>query len=253
MRRRQRKVDGLASPAAVRALLSELQERCPALSGFSERKLRKLLIAVRHQETYSATATKRGRPPHFERGLLAETSRQLKAILARHTGGRISVQTFAGHYLPLLDWPPDVLAALVRSELSRLEAAQIARITAARLGVKERQAAQIRAEIIRAHARAQSSQTALREQVREVLGELTLVTSEKMTAAVARVDEMLEIDPADRRHLFYEQMKDLFFALRDIQPDEIDQATLDLLVRRADELMDIIFSVQRKRQQKRPC
>lgn len=252
MRRRQRKVDDLATPAAVRALLGELQEGCPALSGFSEQKLRKLLIAVRHQETYSATATKRGRPPHFERGLIAETSRHLKAILSRHTGGRISVQTFAGHYLPLLDWPPDVLAALMRSELSRLEAAQIARITAARLGVKERQAAQIRAEIIHTHARAQSSQTALREQVREVLGELTLVTSEKMTAAVERVDEMLEINPADRRHLFYEQMKDFFFALRDIQPDELDEATLDLLLRQADELMNIIFSVQRKRKQKRP-
>lgn len=235
---------------AVRAILSKLQERCPAILGFNERKLRKLLLAVRHQETYSATDTKRGRPTNFERGLIEETSQQLKAILSRVAGGRISVQTFVGHYLPMLDWPSDVVAALVRGELSRLEAAQVARITANRLGVKQRGAAKIRAEIVASHIRAQGSQTALREKVREALGELTLVTSEKMTAAVQRVDELLEVNPDDRRHLFYEQMKDFFFALRDIQPEEIDDATLDLLVRRADDLMEVIYAIQRRRKAK---
>lgn len=250
MHRRQRKQDNLASPAAVRAILSELQEHYPALSGFSERKLLKLLIAVRHQETYPATATKRGRPTNFAHGLLEETSRHLKAILSRATSGRISVQTFAGHYLPMLSWPPDVVAILARGELSRMEAAQVARITAGKLGVKEREAAKIRAEIIAGHIRAQGSQNALREKVRESLGELILVTSEKMTVAVQQVDELLEVNPNDRRHLFYEQMKDFFFALREIQPDEIDDATLDLLVRRADELMEVIHSIYRRRKQR---
>jgi len=250
MHRRQRKQDDLANPAAVRALLGEMQERCPALADFNERKLRKLLLAVRHQETYPATATKRGRPTNFVRGLIEETSRQLKAILSRATDGRISVQTFVGHYLPLLDWPEDVVASLVRGELSRLEAAQVARLTSGRLGVKEREAKKVRAEIIAGHIRAQGSQNALREKVCEALGELTMVTSEKMTLAVQQVDELLEVNPNDRRHLFYEQMKDFFFALRDIQPDEIDDATLDLLVRRADELMEVIHSIYRRRKQR---
>ncbi|MCI0665752.1 MAG: hypothetical protein L0220_32245, partial [Acidobacteria bacterium] len=68
--------------------------------------------------------------------------------------------------------------------------------------------------------------------------------------AVERVDDLLRVDPSDRRHLFYEQMKDFFFALRDIQPDEIDDATLDTLVERADGLMDVIHAIQLRRKQK---
>lgn len=39
-------------------------------------------------------------------------------------------------------------------------------------------------------------------------------------------------------------MKDFFFALRDIQVDEIDDGKLDLLLKRADELMNAIYSIQ---------
>lgn len=143
-----------------------------------------------------------------------------------------------------------MVTALARGDLSRLEAAQVARLTADRLGVKQREAAKIRGEIIAGHARSGGSQTALREKVREALGELTVVTSEKMTEAVERVDNLLRVDPSDRRHLFYEQMKDFFFALRDIHPDDLDDATLELLLGRADELMEAILSIQRKRRQK---
>jgi len=45
-------------------------------------------------------------------------------------------------------------------------------------------------------------------------------------------------------------MKDFFFALRDIQPHEIDDATLDLLTRRADELMEVVYAIQRGRKQR---
>ncbi|MGH8500604.1 MAG: hypothetical protein ACRERV_17590 [Methylococcales bacterium] len=230
--------------------MSQLKDRCPSISGLPDRKLRKLLLAVRHQETYSATDTRRGRPTKFERELLDEVRLHLKAILSRETGDRISIQTFVGHYLPILDWPENVVTALARGDLSRLEAAQVARLTADRLGVKPREAVKIRDEIIMGHARSAGSQTALREKVREALGDLTLVSSEKMTEAVERVDDLLRVDPEDRRHLFYEQMKDFFFALRDIRPEEIDDAMLELMTRRADELMEVIHAIQWKRKQK---
>jgi len=113
-----------------------------------------------------------------------------------------------------------------------------------------REAEKIRGEIIIGHVRSKGSQTALREKVREALCELTLVSSEKMTEAVERVDDLLRVDPEDRRHLFYEQMKDFFFALRDIRPEEIDDAMIDLMTRRADELMEVIHSIQLRRKQK---
>jgi hypothetical protein len=250
MRRRQRRIDPLANSAAVRRVLSELKECCLALATFSDRKLRRLLLAVRHLETYPATDTKRGRPSKFDRELLDQVRRRLKAILAREAGDRISIQTFIGHYLSILDWPGDVAAELDRGTLSRLEAAQVARLTAARLGVKPREAAKIRAEIMSGHVRTEGSQTALREKVREALGELTLVSSETMAQAIQDVDDLLKVDPGDHRHLFYEQMKDLFFALRGIRPDEIDDARLELMMRRADELMEVIHSIQRKRKEK---
>ncbi len=211
---------------------------------------RSLYARTDNLETYSATDTKRGRPTKFERELLDDVRLHLKAILSRETGDRISIQTFVGHYLPILDWPENVVTALARGDPSRLEAAQVARLTADRLGVKQREAVKIRDEIISNHVRSEGSQTALREKVREALGELTIVSSEKMTEAVERVDDLLRVDPEDRRHLFYEQMKDFFFALRDIRPEEIDDAMLDLMTRRADELMEVVHSIQLKRKQK---
>jgi hypothetical protein len=250
MRRRQRRFDSLANPSAVRGVLGELKDHFPALSNLPDRKLRKLLLAVRHIETYPSTDTNRGRPSKFDRELLDNIRRHLKAILSREAGDRISIQTFIGHYLPILDWPDDVVTALCRGDLTRLEAAQLARLTSQRLGMKPREAKQIRAEIIANHIRSEGSQTALRERVREALGELTIITSEKMTEVVERVDDLLRVDPEDRRHLFYEQMKDFFFAMRDVRPEEIDDAMLDLMTRRADELMEVVHSIQRKRKQK---
>jgi hypothetical protein len=90
----------------------------------------------------------------------------------------------------------------------------------------------------------------LREKVHEALGEQTFVTTEKMTEAIQRIDDLLKVDPEDRRHFFYEQMKDFFFAMRDIEPEEIDDSTLDLLTQRADGLMEVIHSIQRKRRQR---
>jgi hypothetical protein len=127
------------------------------------------------------------------------------------------------------------------------EAARVARRTTDRLGVKPREAAKIREEVITGHVHSAGSQTALRKKVREARGELTLVSSEKMTAAVERVDDLLRVDASDRRHLFYEQMKDLFFALRDIRPEEIDEAMIELMTRRADELMEVVHAVRSRR------
>ncbi|MBA3713332.1 MAG: hypothetical protein H0W76_12925 [Pyrinomonadaceae bacterium] len=43
-----------------------------------------------------------------------------------------------------------------------------------------------------------------------------------MAEVVARVDDMLEIDPTDARHMFWEEMNRVFFAMREIEPDALD-------------------------------
>ena len=66
------------------------------------------------------------------------------------------------------------------------------------------------------------SQNALRARVKEILDETVRVSSEGMARAVARVDELLEINPADQRHFFYEEMKQLHYAMREIEPEDLD-------------------------------
>jgi hypothetical protein len=59
--------------------------------------------------------------------------------------------------------------------------------------------------------------------VKELLGETREpeISAESMTEVMARVDEMLEIDPSDTRHMFWEEMKRLFFATREVEPEDL--------------------------------
>ena len=65
-----------------------------------------------------------------------------------------------------------------------------------------------------------------------------------------KVDELLEIDPADQRHLFYEEMKRLFYAMREIQPEDIDDASLEAIMKSADQLGTALYAIEVKRRQR---
>lgn len=65
-----------------------------------------------------------------------------------------------------------------------------------------------------------------------------------------KVDELLEIDPSDKRHLFYEEMKRLFYAMREIQPEDVDDESLDQFMAAADQLSNAIYSIELKRRKK---
>ena len=250
MRRRSREPNPLACPSTIREVLDELREQMPGAVPSSDKKWRKLLNAVKHVEDYSASETARGRPGHFDRELLLEVGRHLKGLLAKRSRGRVSLSSFISFYLPILDYPAEIREALENERINRVEASLLSRLTAERLEVSPQQARAIRREVLANHLRMEGSQNSLRNRVSELLGDQSLMTSENMTAAVQEVDELLRVDPEDRRHLFYEQMKDFFFALRDVRPEEIDDGTLDLMTRRADELMEVVHSIQRKRKQK---
>jgi hypothetical protein len=78
------------------------------------------------------------------------------------------------------------------------------------------------------------------------LGEVATVTTEEMTAVVQKADELLEIDPSDKRHFFYEEMKRLFFAMKEIRPEDVDDESLDQFMAAADQLSNIIYAIQLK-------
>jgi hypothetical protein len=249
-RRRHREPDPLASPTSVRAVCRLLRERMPDTIPASENQLARFLFAVRHVERRPATDTKRGRPSRWPREKLTEAASLLRALLERETSGRVSVNSFIGQYLPLLQFPQDVTDALTEREINLHEASQLARLTPERLDCPPARAKSARTEVLRAHLLSHGSQNSLRARVKEILGEVVSVSTEQMANVVQKVDELLEIDPSDKRHLFYEEMKRLFYAMREIQPEDMDDESLDQFMAAADHLSNAIYSIELRRRKK---
>ena len=72
--------------------------------------------------------------------------------------------------------------------LTLQESAQFVRLTASRLDCTLAQARSTRMEVLKTHLRMHGSQNTLRARVKDIVA--------------TKVDELLEIDPADHRHLF---------------------------------------------------
>lgn len=251
-RRRQRTTDPLANPQAVRAVCDLLRGRLPGVIPSSEKQLTRFLFAVRHVERRPATDTPRGRPGRWPRGEIVEAAGQLRSILERETRGRVSLNSFIGQYLPILQFPSDVAEALVAGEINLQEAAQLARLTPERLGSSAAGARERRAELLRSHLAVQGSQTRLRARVKEILGESGgSDVSEGLTNVVTRVDEMLEVDASDARHLFWEEMKRLFFAMREVEPEDLDEETMDDFLKAVDGVSNVLHRLEKRRQKRK--
>lgn len=98
----------------------------------------------------------------------------------------------------------------------------------------------------------QGSQTRLRARVKELLGEVerTEISAGAMAAVVTKVDEMLEVDPSDARHMFWEEMKRLFYAMREIEPEDLDEEMMDDFLAAIDGVSNVLFRVERRRQER---
>lgn len=251
-RRRQRRPDPLARPEAVRAICEELRSRMPGVIPNSERQLVRFLYSVRHVERRPATDTKRGRPSRWKREDLVSAASHLRAVLLRETQGRVSLNSFLGQYLLILDFPSDVRDALADGRVNLQEAAQLSRLTPERLACTEAEARRTRREVLQSHVAVQGSQTRLRARVKELLGEVSSspVSSEGMAAAVAKVDELLEMDPGDSRHMFWEEMKRLFYAMKEIEPEDLDEETMDDFLAAMDGVSNVIVRIERRRQER---
>ena len=221
-RRRSRRQDPLASVVAVQGVLDLLASSLPDIIPRSQKNLVSMLQSIRNLSARPATDTKRGRPLKFPRENLLKVDAHLRMLLSRETS--ISVRSFVGQYLPILDFPRDVREPLERGKVNLFEAHQLARLTARRLGVTDGEARSHRRKLLEAHLRAQGSGARLRERVKESLGELTepsVIEAER--AAVEKVDELLEADPLDSTHLFFEELRRISRALRQIEPEDLDR------------------------------
>lgn len=252
-RRRQRTPDPLARPEAIRAVCEALRSRVPGVIPNSERQLVRFLYAVRHVERRPATDTKRGRPSRWRREDLVSAANALRAILGRETSGRVSLNSFVGQYLPALDFPLDVREPLERGEINLFEAHQLARLTAKRLGCADGEARSNRRRLLEAHLLKQESSSRLRERVREALGELHEPDPAETEAVVMfKTDELLEADPLDASHLFFEELRMISRALRDIGPEEVTDDDLSEIMPAVDQITLTLQKIVRRKERGRP-
>jgi hypothetical protein len=205
-----------------------------------------MLRAVRHVSRYAATDTKRGRPSRWKREELLSVGTRLGSILERETSSHISLSSFIDHYLRLLDFPADVLEALSAGQINLFEAEQLARITSERLNISPSQAKRTRADLLATHLQARLSGERLRLRVAELLR----VSANKAGDSAENSLEMdlEDFDPYDPTHLFWDQIKQLGFALRDVRREDVLDTEIDELLQASEPVMTILARIQRRKE-----
>jgi len=246
-RRRTRRRDPLASAQSVEAVLNSLRSALPDLIPRSHKNLSSLLNSVRGLYMRQPSETKRGRPARYTREQLLRVDSAMRELLARETG--IGVRSFVGQYLPILEFPKDVQEALERGDINLFEAHQLARLTARKLGGSEGEARTLRRKLLEAHLLAQGSGTLLRARVKEALGELREPDpTETELLAVGKADELLEADPLDASHLFFEELRMISRALREIGPAEVTDEDLSEIMPAVDQITLTLQKIARRKE-----
>lgn len=247
-RRRHRQPDPLASPPAIRSLFSQLRLALPEIIPHQDKDLIRMLRAARHLQRYSATDTRRGRPSHWQRADLLTVSTTLSDILERETSSHISLASFVDHYLRLLDFPADVLQALSAGEINLFEAAQLSRITPRRLASTSSQSTRRRAELLSTHLQTKESGPRLRQRINELLrASINEVLGGEATETEVNLEDF---DPYDATHLFWDQIKQLGFALREISPQDVTEEEIDELLKASEPILTILAKIQRRKERK---
>jgi hypothetical protein len=246
-RRRTRRPDPLGSAADVEAILERLRASLPDLIPRSRKNLSSLLNSVRGLYMRQPSETKRGRPARYSREHLLRVDSSLRDLLSRET--RISVRSFVGQYLPILDFPRDVKEALERGDVNLFEAHQLARLNARGLGGTDAEARSLRKRLLEAHLLAQGSGTILCQRVKEALGEMREPDpTETEVVAVSKADELLEADPLDASHLFFEELRMISRALREIGPEEVTDEDLSEIMPAVDQITLTLQKIARRKE-----
>jgi hypothetical protein len=248
-RRRKRQADPFVSPDWVRSVFEQMKATFPLLSSLKEKDMIKLARAGRHVERYSATDTRRGRPSRWPREDLVRVGLTLADLLRRETSDRMSLASFVDHYLRLLEFPADVLEALNDGRVNLFEAEQLARIKAGRLDLSPAEVRRKRAELLSAHLRSRASGERLRRRVNELLATPRLKAAPAATAsAVEGYEDLEDFDPYDSTHLFWEEIKQLGFAFRDIRREDLTDELIEELLSATQPLWTVLTKIQRRRQ-----
>lgn len=170
-------------------------------------------------------------------------------ILDRETSSHTSFASFVDHYLRLPDFPSDVTEALENGDINLFEAEQLARVIAERLGVTSGQAKRTRAEILSSHLQTKASGERLRQRVNEMLRASTDGLGEINGDLAAELEDLEDFDPYDSTHLFWEQLKQLGFAFREIRREDVTDEEIEELLKVSEPILAILSRIQRRKEQ----
>ena len=230
-------------------MLDALSASLPDDIPHTNKKLTSLLNSVRGLYSGRSKESNRGRPPRYTREFLLRIDSALRDILSRETG--VSVRSFIGQYLPILNFPQDILEPLERGQINLFEAHQLARLTSKRLGDAGEDPRTLRKRLLEAHLLGRGSGTLLRARVKELLGEFREAAPvEVEMLAVGKADELLEADPLDASHLFFEELRMISRALREIDPGEINDEDLSEIMPAIDQVTLTLQKIARRRERK---
>lgn len=245
-KRRQRDPNPLASTEAVSHILTLLRSALPDIIPQRDKDFIRMLRAARHVRRYPATDTRRGRPSRWPREDLLKVAARLEDILARETSDRLSLSSFVDHYIRLLDFPSDVIAALTAGDINLFEASQLARLTPSRLNATPAQAKRLRADLLSSHLQTKASSSRLRSRVNELLrgpsGEPGGSRDDDFEA------DLEDFDPYDPTHLFWDQIKQLGFAFREIHREDVTDEEVEELLKASEPVMAIVGRIQRRKE-----
>jgi hypothetical protein len=61
------------------------------------------------------------------------------------------------------------------------------------------------------------------------------------------VDELLDVDLYDARHTLWEEMKRLFFVMSKIEPEDLDDETMEDFLKAMDQVSNVLQRIEKKR------
>lgn len=70
--------------------------------------------------------------------------------------------------------------------------------------------------------------------------------NETRSLAIEKADQLIKLDPYDKRHFFYENFKTLFYAMRQIEPHQIDDQLWQDVNYASDLLLAAVLAAQNK-------
>ena len=234
---------------AVGSIIGKLRSALPDIIPSKDKELVRLLRAARHAQRYPATDTKRGRPGKWKREDLLGVVARLEDILDRETPSKISFASFVDHYLRLPDFPVDVIEALGSGDINLFEAEQLARVTAGRLGVSLSRARRSRSELLSSHLQTKGSGERLRQRVNELLRESPAEAEAPGGGVDTGLKDLEDFDPYDSTHLFWEQLKQLGFAFREIRREDVTDEEIEELLKASEPILAILSRIRRRKEQ----